>query len=132
MNREISLAETLKMYAVYTAGATMEAVGEQFHRSSSGVQRAFARWSLPVRRWGGPRPAKPPPRKPAAPRLRTVTFKPPPKSYQWCRQCERRVSAAEAGQCGSRFCKAADKAHQALGLAIAGCEGDQPRREQHG
>lgn len=132
MNRKISFAETLKMYEVYIAGATMEAVGERFNRSRNGVHRAFARWKLPVRHCGGPIPAKSPRRERAiAPR--SIVFNPPPRHVLWCGQCDRRVSAAEADQCASRFCKVVG-GHQAIGLAIAGHEADlaRNRRENHG
>lgn len=111
--REINLAQTLKMYEVYTAGATMEAVSEQFRIRKSTVSKAFARWRLPVRPRGFPARPKPAPKSTIA---HVPRFQPP---RSWCAQCERRVSTAEAGQCASRFCSVK---HLATGLAIAGHE----------
>lgn len=117
VKRTISLAQTLKMYEAYQAGASMEAVGQQFRCNKTAVSKAFANWGLPVRNCGSPKRQiidVPP---------RSIALVEPPRVLHWCAQCERRVSAEEANLCGSRFCKAAGQ-HQALGLAIAGCARD--------
>lgn len=123
----LHLAQILKMYEAYTAGATLEAVGAQFRCTKSAVQKGFKNWGLPVRNAGSPRrevvdlPRTHP--------IRSIALIEANRSYVWCAQCDRRVSHAEADQCGSRFCKAAQ---QAIGLSIAGHEADRARREHHG
>lgn len=118
--REITLAETLEMHGVYMAGAMMDEVAAQFHIRKGSVSKAFARWNLHVRPRGFP--ARP--KIETKPIIAVIPRFQPPRS--WCLQCDRLVSTAEAGQCGSRFCAVK---HLATGLAISGCEADKFRSE---
>ena len=88
----------LRMHEVYSAGVTMESVAERFGCSKSSVQRAFADWGLPVRNQGSPRRQ--------TIDVRSIVHRVPERQFHWCQQCERRVTAQQAEDCSSRWCKA--------------------------
>lgn len=123
--RAISYDDALLMHAAYLTPLSVRAVAHRFRVGKNSVARAFRDWGLPTRPVGwNARTAKP--RRPQASIAVIPRFQPP---RSWCAQCERRVSGAEAGQCGSRFCAVK---HLGTGHAIAGHEADLHRREQHG
>lgn len=105
----VSLGTVLRMHAAYLTPLSMREVGRQFGIGKSAVARAFREWGLPVRAVGGivgqfrAKPERNP-----KPSIAVIPRFQPPRS--WCGQCERRVSSAEAGQCGSRFCRAGQTA----------------------
>lgn len=99
----IALGQALKMHAAYLTPLSMRDVGQRFGMSKSAVARTFRDWGLPTRPVGwDARTAKP--RRPEPKSIAVVPRWQPPRP--WCSQCERRVSANEAGACSSQFCKA--------------------------
>lgn len=102
--RQISHTLALEMHAAYGEPLSIRDVATRFGVGKNSVARAFRDWGLAVRPVGWNARIAKPHRPKAAPSIAVIPRWRPPTS--WCGQCERRVSAAEAGQCGSRFCKA--------------------------
>jgi hypothetical protein len=81
------------MYRAYEQpGGTLAGVAERFGVSKNAVWMAFNRYRLPMRAGGNGQ--------------KHTTIERPRQMQAFCGQCERRVCAAEAAACVSRWCKA--------------------------
>jgi len=102
----ITLGVARRMHEAYLYPLSMREVGQRFGVSKNTVARAFRDWGLPSR----PRGWNAQVSKPRRNERTIVHFTPPIPPKTFCGQCERRVTAAEAGACGSQFCKAREMA----------------------
>lgn len=127
--KRVSHGLALRMYAAYMEPLSMRDVATRFGVGKSAVARAFRDWGLETRPVGwNARTAKPRRPKPVEKSIAVIPRWQPPRP--WCGQCERRVSAAEARQCSSQWCKA--KCDEASRQPTKSCQPAIATLEQQG